>query len=246
MPKDANSPEVLSIGVDGLLIRFGLELTEAANRAALAMRAAIDAADLPGVMETATSLTSAYLRFDLGRTDHATLRAQLSQIIATRDWTAAPLPGGRRLWHVPTVFGDDLGPQLQDAAAVAGRTPDQVIADICAAPLRVQTIGFAPGQPYIGQLPPHLNIPRQKTLTQSVPEGALAIAIRQLVLFSVATPTGWRHIGQTALRLFCPERTDPFLLRPGDELRFFPVTPDVLERMRRETQNGGASVEVLQ
>lgn len=238
-------PEILPVGVEGLLVRFGTDLTEPANRAALALRAAIEAAALPGVEETATSLTAAYLRFDLRRTSVAALRAALEEIVGGRDWTAAPLPQGRRLWHVPTVFGTDLAPQLDEAAALAGRSAAQAIEDICAAPLRVQTIGFAPGQPYIGQLPAQWDLPRQSSLTRSVPEGALALAIRQMVLFSVSTPTGWRHVGQTALRLFRPEQPNPFLLRPGDELRFHPVTADALDRMRRETADGGAWSEVL-
>lgn len=69
--------------------------------------------------------------------DPAQIRAALSALLAERDWWQAPLPEGRRLWRVPAVFGTDLAPQLTEAA----------IASLCAAPLRVQTIGFAPGQP---------------------------------------------------------------------------------------------------
>ena len=235
-------PAILSIGVDGVLVRFATRLSEPANRAALALRAAIDAADLPGVRETATSLTSAYVRFDLARTDHETLRAALSNLLNSRDWTTAPLPRGRRTWRVPTVFGTDLAPQLADAAAQAGVSPEQAVADFCARPLRVQTIGFAPGQPYLGELPPHWNIPRQTQLTDRVPEGALVVAIRQMVLFSVTTPTGWRHVGQTGLRLFRPEHAEPFLLRPGDEVLFHPVPPTALQKLRAHPDGGAEAM----
>jgi len=238
-------PAIDTLGVDGFLVRFGAELTEAANRAALAFRAAMDASDLPGVVESSTSLTSAYVRFDLARGDHAGLRQALETLLATRDWYDAPLPGGRRLWRVPAVFGTALGPQLDEAAALAGLSAQAAIAALCAEPLRVQTIGFAPGQPYLGQLPPAWDIPRQTGLTPRIPEGALAVAIRQMVLFSVATPTGWRHVGQTALRLFRPEAEEPFLLRPGDEVLFHPVSPEELERLRAADPGGGARAEGL-
>ena len=237
-------PAISTLGVDGFLVRFGAELTEAANRAALAFRAALDASDLPGVVETSTSLTSAYLRLDLTRGDHKAIHSALAGLLATRDWYQAPLPGGRRLWRVPAVFGTALGPQLAEAAALAGLSPAQAIAGLCAAPLRVQTIGFAPGQPYLGQLPPAWDIPRQTGLTPRIPEGALAVAIRQMVLFSVATPTGWRHVGQTALRLFRPEAEDPFLLRPGDEVLFHPVSPEELANLGSDP-TGGARAEGL-
>lgn len=238
-------PAVQTIGVDGFLIRFGEELTEPANRAALALRAALEAADLPGMIETSTSLTSTYLRFDVLRTDHATLKAALKIVLAQRDWMAAPLPEGRRLWRVPAVFGTDVAPQLAEAAALAGLSPQEAVTQICAAPLRVQAIGFAPGQPYLGQLPPNWNIPRQTDLTPQVPEGALVVAIRQMVLFSVSTPTGWRHVGQTALRLFRPENPDPFVLHPSDEVQFLPVSAEALDSIHRRAPNGGAVAQRL-
>ena len=233
------SPATLDpIGVDGWLVGFGDRLTEPANRAALAFRAAVEAADLPGLVETAAALTSVLVRFDLGATDHAATRAALVALIAARDWHAAPLPEGRRLWRVPAVFGTALAPQLDEAAAMAGLSPEAAVAALCAEPLRVQAVGFAPGQPYLGQLPHAWDLPRQPALTPQVPEGAVVVAIRQAVIFAIPSPTGWRHVAQTALRLFRPDRPDPFLLRPGDAVLFTPAPPDALDRLR--AADGGA------
>lgn len=238
-------PSIATLGVDGFLVTFGAQLSEPANRAALAYRAALERADLAGIIETTTSLTSVYLRFDLRACGHAAMRQALNGLLASRDWYDASLPEGRRRWQVPAVFGTDLAPQFEEAAALAGISTAQAIAALCAAPLRVQTIGFAPGQPYLGQLPPVWNIPRQSDLTPQVPQGALALAIRQMVLFSVSTPTGWRHVGQTAVRLFRPEASDPFLLRPGDEVHFTAVSRDAFETLRTEDASGGAVGEVI-
>jgi KipI family sensor histidine kinase inhibitor len=238
-------PRIATIGVDGFLVSFADELTERANRAALAFRAAVVRAGLEGVAESATSLVSAYIRFDLGVTDHAHVRARLASLLASCDWYDAPLPHGGRLWRVPVVFGGDHGPQLADAARLAGQSVDDAIATICQAPLRVQTIGFAPGQPYLGQLPENWDIPRQTGLTPHVPQAALVVAIRQLIIFSVGTPTGWRHIGQTGLQLFRPDADDPFVLRPGDEVLFSAVPEDALPRLRA-APDGGATAEPLQ
>lgn len=243
MKNQPATPQIAPLGVDGLTIRFGQHLTESANRAALALRAALDRAGIAGVEESSTALTSVYLRF-AGVTRAAVL-AQVQALVDSRDWSDAPLPQGRRLWRVPAIFGGALGPQLDQAAAAAGVTAADAIADFCAAPLRVQTIGFAPGQPYLGSLPDHWNIPRQNALTPQVPVGALVVAIRQMVLFSVTTPTGWQHVGQTALRLFQPEAPDPFLLRPGDEVLFTPVPADAYPRLQADTARGGARVERL-
>lgn len=240
-----NWPLVRTVGVDGMLVSFGDKLSEPANRAALAFRAALDRAGWDGVEETSTSLVSSFLRFDALRMEHGEMRARIEDLLAQRDWYAAPLPEGRKLWHIPTVYGGELAPQLEEAATAAGLTADEAIKSISGTQVRVQTIGFAPGQPYLGELPKAWDIPRQQALTGKIPEGALCVAIRQMVLFSVSSPTGWRHIGQTAFKLFRPDSEAPFVLRPGDEVRFEPCTPEELANMRAAGPDGGATFEVL-
>jgi KipI family sensor histidine kinase inhibitor len=239
-------PRLHNVGVDGLLVSFSDRLSEPANRAALAFRAALEKDSPQGIEESSTSLVSAYLRFDPLAVDHAAMRASLAQMLTTRDWYQAALPEGRRLWRIPTVFGTSLAPQLDEAAAVANVTPEQAIRTISQTRVRVQTIGFAPGQPYLGELPQEWDIPRQKTLTDKVPIGALTVAIRQLVLFSVSTPTGWRHIGQTAFRAFRPDSDRPFVLRPGDEVLFQTTDPQTYLNLQSGDPDGGAVSEALQ
>lgn len=238
-------PRLRAVGIDGLLVSFGDRLTEPANRAALAFRAAVDRDAPGGIEETSTSLVSAYLRFDAVGCDRAALVAGITAMMMSRNWFNAPLPEGRRLWRIPTVFGTAAAPQLAEAAAAAGLSPGDAVRGISGTPLRVQTIGFAPGQPYLGQLGPEWDIPRQTALTKRVPVGALTVAIRQLVLFSVSSPTGWRHIGQTAFRAFRPDADMPFALRPGDEVLFDAVSPGALDRLRSEDPDGGATARPL-
>lgn len=238
-------PRLDHLGIDGILVRFGDRLDESANRAALAFRAAADDANLDGLEETSTSLASAYLRFDPDRFAPDAIRARLTAMLGERDWFAADLPGNRRLWHIPTAYGGDLGPQLREAAIVAGLTEEEAIASIANTRVRVQTIGFAPGQPYLGELPPDWDIPRQTQLTERVPAGALTVAIRQLVLFSVSAPTGWRHIGQTAFQLFRPESDTSFVLNPGDEAIFKPISAEEFHSLADQGPDGGATFETI-
>jgi allophanate hydrolase subunit 1 len=79
-----------------------------------------------------------------------------------------------------------------------------------------------------------------------VPRGALVLAIRQFVLFSSSTPTGWRHVGQTGIMLFRPEAETPFALRAGDELQFEPVSrTDFLKLREDDAIMGGATCEEI-
>lgn len=242
---DPGWPRIATVGLGGFLVSFGTRLSEPANRAALAFRSAVDREAWSGVEETSTSLVSCFVRVDPLCPDRAAIRVRLAELAESRDWTQAPLASGRRLWRVPTVYGTDLAPQLAEAAAAAGLSEDAAVQSLSGSRVRVQTIGFAPGQPYLGELGPEWDIPRQAELTPKVPMCALVVAIRQLVLFSVTTPTGWRHVGQTALRLFRPDSDDPFVLRPGDEVIFDAVGPEAYDRMKADGPDGGATSEAL-
>ena len=241
---EADWPRIRPAGFGGMLVSFGDALSEPANRAALAFRAAVEGAGWDGVEDCSTSLVSAFLRFDPLVLPPGDLRSHLSTLLASRNWHAAPLPEGRRLWRVPAVLGGTAAPQLVEAAALAGLTRAEAVASLTAAPVRVQTIGFAPGMPYLGALPEAWNIPRQTGLTPQVPAGAVAVAIRQLVLFPVATPTGWRHVAQTAFRPFRPEAEDPFVLRPGDEVLLIETGAESLPALWQDPA-GGATSEAL-
>ena len=245
MPLDMPGfPIIRTAGIDGILVSFGDRLSEPANRAAIAFRAEVARAGLDGVEETSSSLVSCYLRFDPLHLSHADLEARLRHLLAGRDWLAAELPGGRRLHRIPTVYGGRLAPQLGEAAEAAGMSEAAARRSLSEARVRVTALGFAPGQPYLGELPEAWDIPRQQALTPKVPKGALVLAIRQLVIFSVTAPTGWRHVGQTAAPLFRMGHERPFLLAPGDEVEFPAVSEEEFERMV-DTLDGGARWEAL-
>lgn len=241
----SQSPRIATVGLSGLLVSFGTTMTEAANRAALAFRAQLDAEDWADVSETMMSLVSVFVAVDLVEIPAAQVEEKLTALLQKQDWYAAPLPGGRRRWHIPTVYGTDLAPQLEEAAEVAGLDPDEAIRQLSCARVRVLTIGFAPGQPYLGELDEVWNIPRQQNLTKSVPSGALVAAIRQLIIFTAPTPTGWRHIGQTAFRNFTLDAPDPFALSPGDELSFPAISRAEFDKISQRDRFGGADPEVI-
>lgn len=243
MPQPLPAIEIRPLGVDGILVRFARDLTEAANQRAIAFRDHLAGLDLLGVTEVASSLVSVRVGFDPGLTSRATVTAAVEAASeALTDTVATP----KRRWDIPAAFGPDYAPQLAEAADLAGVTPEQAVAEIAAQTVRVIAIGFAPGQPYLGMLPDHWNIPRQTALTARMPKGALVTAVRQLIIFAADAPTGWRHIGQTAFQVYRPDAPDPFPLTPGDAVRFCPVSDSEFAAIRQNTDtNGGARCTVL-
>lgn len=240
-------PKIRTVGLSGILVTFAGEMSEKANRAALALRAEVEAQGWDTVTETSTSLVSTFLSVNLALVPPQDIIGRVQDVLNSRDWYAADLPTGRTLWRIPTVYGTELAPQLEEAAAAAGVDANAAIQELSTARVRVLTLGFAPGQPFSGMLSDRWNIPRQQALTKEVPPGALVVAIRQLIIFTNAAPTGWRHIGQTAFRNFRPDSDRPIALSPGDELCFPQISAAELEqiRARDSSGDGGAERQVL-
>jgi len=234
-------PELLPLGLDGVLIRFATRFSEPANRAALALAADLQADPLAGQAEVAAGLGSVLLRFDRGATHRSEVMIALQERLSTPE--VAPAPG--RHWTIPACFGGRSGAQLAEAAALAGRSETALVAELCSLDLRVLALGFAPGQPYLGTLPEPWQMPRLPNLTPRVEAGTITTAIRQIVLFAAPSPTGWRALGRCAFRPFAPGRPESFLLRPGDSLRF--VTTAEAEILALEATGdplGGAVLEL--
>lgn len=240
-----DTPKIARVGLRGVLITFADSLTDRANMAAIAFRAAVDQQRWGDVAETASTLVSTFVAVDLTVTPYDLIRAKLTALLETRDWYAANLPPGRKLWTLPMCFDHTVAPQFDAAAQSAGLTQPKALQELSTTRTRVITLGFAPGQPYLGMLPPAWDIPRQTDLTPQVPIGALVVAIRQLVLFATSAPTGWHHVGQTAFRPFDPDRATPVALSPGDEVRFATITPAELQDLEAGDSWGGAVWEEL-
>ena len=239
---DTMTPALFPLGQDGILVRFG-DGSSAHPAAALACGDAVRDAGLAGVAEVATSLASVYVRFDPAQVTRAALAETLRSLIA------APRPAGTatrtRLWTIPASFGGDAGPQLAEAAEIAGLSPQAAVDQIAATELSVLAIGFAPGQPYLGHLPDGWDMPRQTALTPQVPAGALVVALRQVVLFANPSPTGWRWIGTCGFQPFRATRAEPFALHAGDRIRFMPTdAATVTELAARDDGLGGATCTV--
>ena len=85
-------PQIRTVGLSGLLVTFAQKMTEPANRAALAFRAAVDAQGWQEVSETSTSLVSTFLAVDLATTPAEAMKERLEELLKSRNWLDAPLP----------------------------------------------------------------------------------------------------------------------------------------------------------
>lgn len=205
-------PDIVPLGDQALLVRFGSSLDDAANRAALALGAKLVRDPIAGVIEIVPSLVSVLLRYDPSAIGPIRLAGEISLRLGQAD--AA---------RQPTIHDIDVhfdGPDLAEVAEALSVGVDAFVAKHNAELLRVLTTGFAPGFVYCGFHPGALNLPRRTTVRPRVPAGSVLFAAGQTAISATEIPTGWHVIGRTAFRNFLPESDPPTLLRAGDLIQF--------------------------
>ena len=97
---------------------------------------------------------------------------------------------------------------------------DDVIRRHTTTEFTVYAIGFVPGFPYMGYLPPELcGVSRLASPRVRVEERTVALAGRQTGIYPLPRPGGWNLIGRTPLTIV--DVADNFFpLRVGDRVRY--------------------------
>jgi KipI family sensor histidine kinase inhibitor len=214
---------VSALGDSAVVISIGEAIdTETALRVR-AVAEVIQRKCLPGVSDVVPAFGRVAVYFDPLQAAHLDATREALEVVAREVATNAAAPDSRSM-EIPVCYGAGYGPDLEVVAGRAGKTAAEAAALHASAEYFVQAIGFAPGFPYLGGLPPELATPRRETPRPRVPPGSVGIGGAQTGIYPLETPGGWNLIGRTPLALFDPARSEPCLLRAGDRVRFRAIT----------------------
>ncbi len=227
-------PRYLPAGESALVVEFGTTIDPKIHDLVMALDAAIQRADIEGVIETVPTYRSLMIRFDPRR---LTTEA-LADAIAGLDYASAPPRTRRQLWRVPACYDPPHGEDIAEIAALLGLSPAQIIGLHLGARYRVYMYGFAPGFTFLGGLARELTIPRRAAPRAPVPPGSLLIAGGQALIAGCAMPTGWYAIGRTPIKMFDPRRERVLLAGVGDELCFERIDPAAFNAMSMAADAG--------
>jgi inhibitor of KinA len=218
---------IVAAGDAALLVEFASVIDPVVNDRAVELARSIRERAAPGIRDVVVGYASVTVYFDPLNVDPLDLEDRLRQ-------TVEDLPRQSHVegWSidVPVCYGREFGPDLADVAAATGLAESEVIALHCGVAYRVYVVGFMPGFAYMASVHPRLALSRRSTPRTRVPAGSVAIAAGQTGIYPVESPGGWHLLGRTHVKPYDPSRVDPFLFRPGDRVRFRPITADEFER----------------
>lgn len=199
----------------------------AAESDALRWAAAVRQLAPPWLVDVVQAYRTVAVFFDLEQTTLAAVRHTLD------DLSQAGIPDTAtetRLHEVPCCY--ELQLDLPRVAEATGLAEEEVIRLHAAAEYAIYAIGFCPGFPYLGYLPPSLcGVPRLPAPRLRVEAGSVGLTGRQTGIYTEARPGGWNIIGRTPLELVCVA-DGYFPLRTGDRVRFARIDETAFHRLR--------------
>lgn len=227
--------EMKPLGDKALTVSFGDRITPDIHKRINGFMAALESAGIDGITECVPSYTTVAIYYYPEKIDYSTLCQKINTIepaFATEQDTL--------VYKVPVLFN---GLDLQFIAETHQFTESEVVRLHTAPDYKIHMMGFMPGFPYLGGLPETLATPRLPQPRQKVPAGAVGIGGSQTGIYPDESPSGWRILGVTPLKLFDIDRVDPFLFSPGHYIKFYPIGTDEYLHIKELADKGLYTVE---
>lgn len=218
----------------GVNIVFARKFTMEANERVRTLAERLYKSPPTGIREIVPGLVTLYVEYERALVSRHDVLSWVKKNLS--------LPGPRsdrrsRLIEVPVSYG---GNDLNSVSKRLQMAPEKIISIHSSTLYTVLTIGFSPGQPYLGVVKPAIEIPRKTIPVPHVPAYSVGIANYYTSITAFAQPTGWDVLGQALIRIYDPHRGEPALLRPGDTVKFLPASgqapsePESLPLLPRE------------
>ena len=129
--------------------------------------------------------------------------------------------GVGKLHEVPVCY--ELGEDLERCCEELGLSEATFVGLHSGREYLCYAVGFAPGFPYLGYLPPEVSgLSRLPAPRLSVPAGAVGVMGDQTGIYPGGRPGGWRLVGATPLEIVSLEDSY-FPIKAGDRVVFSPI-----------------------
>jgi inhibitor of KinA len=224
---------IYPLSEQALTIEVATAINEVNRQKVISLNYFLQQLYIPGLLELVPAYGSVTLYYDLQKViqqvpeSHSGVLIWMKKYLETelQSWQATlPLNKNSSLIEIPVCYDEEYGLDLKEVADQLQLTKKEVIQLHCAEEYKVFMMGFVPGFAYMGTLPNALNMARKSIPNVKVPAGSVAIAGLQTGIYPIESPGGWHILGRTPLKLFDKNREHPFLLKPGDTVKFYPIS----------------------
>jgi inhibitor of KinA len=203
------------------------------EQAAFNFAAAVRHANPAWAVDVVQAYTSVAVFFDLNQTNFGQVGPEL-QKISNLGFAISNLKSETqaRRHKIPCCY--ELQLDLDRVAEFLHLPAEEVIHLHHETEYTVYAIGFCPGFPFLGYLPPALcGVPRLETPRPRLESGSVGLTGRQTGIYTEPRPGGWDILGRTPLELV--NVVDGYFpLQTGDKVQFVRIDEVEFQRLKGE------------
>ncbi len=222
-------------GDQAILINFEQKIDPAINAAVVVLKNAIERATISGI----TFMIPAYCSLTIGYNptviEYKILEKVIEQIAVTALNTKANQnQKTARQLKIPVCYELPYALDLKELSEAKKLQIEEIIKIHTNETYKVYMLGFMPGFVFMGKIASKLECNRKVTPRLRIPPNSVGIAGLQTGIYPTASPGGWQILGRTPLKIFNPEKENPFLFQAGDKVTFYPITANEFLKIEKE------------
>jgi len=262
-------PRFLPGGDRYMLIEFGNEMNLELNFMGHGLASAITAAGTKGVIETAPCFASMLIHYDPDLIAFKDLTKEMKSLIGSLG-PSDDIELDSRLFYFPTCYLDpwtrecveDYSKKITqkeyDADFVARLNglagPEQLVRVHSGTEYWVASLGFWPGLPFMMALDPRcvITAPKYNPPRTWTPQGTVGMGGASTAIYPVATPGGYQIFARIPVPIWDTDKRFPqfensiCLFRPGDRVKFVPVSPEEFKHVEAQVKDGSYVYNVVE
>jgi len=231
-------------GDQAILINFEQQIDTTINAAVIALQNSVDQANIDGIsymIPAYCSLTIGYnpavIEFDILQAVIKQIGTKLFESGENKElgtYESSQNKEGIRQLKIPVCYEAPYALDLEALSIEKGISTKKIIDLHTSQTYKVYMLGFLPGFVFMGKVVPELACNRKVTPRLRVPASSVGIAGFQTGIYPMISPGGWQILGRTPLKIFAPQKENPFLFQAGDEVNFYAITSEEYLKIENE------------
>lgn len=226
---------ILTAGDSSILIEFGKEISPEINRKIKATVQLMKEQHIEGVVDVIPAFCSLLINYDPRVISYDEIRDRMQNLVKV---DAKSGEEKKRIYEIPVCYGGEYGPDIENIAANAGLSVEEVIKIHSSRDYLIYMLGFLPGFCYLGGLDERIHTPRLANPRIKINAGSVGIGGSQTGIYPLDSPGGWQLMGMTPVKTYDPDREVPILVEAGDYIRFVPIDEEEYKRIKELVDRG--------
>ncbi len=212
--------EFLPSGDSAFLIRFGHSISLNIHEEIRLYTYLLKNEKLKGILEIVPAYVDITVHYNPMEIDYRILVNNIKNLFSEIQEIKIPETNTVK---IPVWYGDKYGKDISHVAHSNNLPIDKIIEIHSTISYTVHMLGFTPGFCYLGGMDDRIATPRKIVPDPKIIPGSVGIAANQTGIYPIESPGGWHIIGRTPLKIFNPTLENPFLIKAGDKLQFYPI-----------------------